>query len=144
MTDIARLRELEAAATKAPWEVGGPYPGTSVIVCIDPGCGGPDAEPPAYDAVCILDQRIEGEPNKQARADAVIIAAARNALVEAAIPIEVLVWDIDRNGSKELAPSLQERFKTARALIRDVLGDGFCVEATAAFSRAEKLLGRKP
>lgn len=63
------------------WEVGGPYPGTSVIYMTDAGCGWPEPEPPAYEPICVLDQRIEGEPNKEARAIAARIVAEHNACV---------------------------------------------------------------
>lgn len=62
--------------TPGPWEVGGPYPSTSVIACVDVGCGWPDPQPPCYEPICILDQRIEGEQNQQAQANARLIAAA--------------------------------------------------------------------
>jgi len=73
-----QMAELQKKATPGPWEVGGPYPGTSVIVCIDGGsCGWGEApEPPAYEPICILDQRTEGVPNEQARLNAAFIAAA--------------------------------------------------------------------
>lgn len=62
--------------TPGPWEVGGPYPGVSVIVCVDGGRGGPDPEPPTYEPIAILDQRKNGEQSKQALVDARLIAAA--------------------------------------------------------------------
>lgn len=62
-------------ATKGPWECGGP--GISVIYCVDPGCGGPDAKPPCYDVVATLDQKQPCEPSPQALADADFIAHAR-------------------------------------------------------------------
>jgi len=67
--------------TPGPWEVGGPYPGVSVIVCLDAGnASGPDPEPPTYEPICILDQRTEGQQNEQALADARLIAAAPDLL----------------------------------------------------------------
>lgn len=65
--------------TPGPWEVGGPYPSVSVIVCIDAGCGWPNPEPSAYEAICILDQRTEGVPSEQAVANAEFIVRACNA-----------------------------------------------------------------
>jgi hypothetical protein len=77
--DVEKLAKLEAAATPGEWLVGGPYPGTSVCVCVDPGVmSGPDAEPPHWEPVCILDQRTEGAPNPQAQAAADFIAESRN------------------------------------------------------------------
>jgi hypothetical protein len=77
--DVEKLAKLEAAATPGEWLVGGPYPGTSVCVCVDPGVmSGPDAEPPHWEPVCILDQRTEGAPNPQAQAAAAFIAESRN------------------------------------------------------------------
>lgn len=66
----------EAKHTPGPWLVGGPYPGTSVCIEVDSGCGGPYPEPPVWEPICILDQRTEGEPNPQAVANANLIAAA--------------------------------------------------------------------
>lgn len=64
--------------TKGPWEVGGPYPGVSVIFMADAGYGGPDggAEPPRYEAICIVDGRTEGEQSPEALANAHLIAQA--------------------------------------------------------------------
>jgi hypothetical protein len=67
------VRAALAKATPGPWDVGGPYPSTSVIVMVDPGTFD---EPAAYDAVCIIDRKLEGEPDPQARADANLIAHA--------------------------------------------------------------------
>lgn len=76
---IDELRRLSAAATHGPWERGGPYPGTSVIVMTDPGSTHPEfAEPPHYEPIAVLDQSQQGEPNHQAVADAELIAALRN------------------------------------------------------------------
>jgi len=76
--DTNTLRELSRAASPAPWEVGGPYPGTSIIRMTGPGVGWPEPEPPEYDAVAVIDGRTEGEPNTVARADAALIVALRN------------------------------------------------------------------
>lgn len=62
--------------TPGPWEVGGPFPGVSVIVCVDGGCGGESPEPPTYEPIATLDQRTTGEPSQQTLADARLIAAA--------------------------------------------------------------------
>lgn len=81
MADYAELRELAERAQASlgdfagPWEVGGPYPGTSVITMVDGGQGWPEPEPPIYEPICVLDQRTEGEPNKAARWLAGYIAA---------------------------------------------------------------------
>ncbi len=72
---------MSSEHTPGPWEVGGPYPGVSVIVCTDPGVSqGPDPEPPVYDPICILDSRIDGEPDPRTVADARLIAAAPDLL----------------------------------------------------------------
>lgn len=73
------LTELAAKATERPWEVGGPHPGTSVIVCVDGGTGFPDPSPPAYEAIALLDISTEGEPNAVSQANAAYIVAACNA-----------------------------------------------------------------
>jgi hypothetical protein len=53
--------QLKADPTGGGWEVGGPFPAVSIIVCVDPGiCSGPDAEPPCYDSVCSVDIGIQG------------------------------------------------------------------------------------
>lgn len=76
---IAEIEERERKATAGPWEPGGPYPGVSVVVCVDAGSTDPEnASPPAYGAIAILDQITEGEPNTQASRDAAFIAAARS------------------------------------------------------------------
>ena len=67
------VRAALARATPGPWDVGGPHPSTSVIVMVDPGTFD---EPAAYDAVCVIDRRLDGEPDPQARADANLIAHA--------------------------------------------------------------------
>jgi hypothetical protein len=60
------------------WEVGGPYPGVSVVVMVDGGTGWPDPTPPVYEPVCIIDSRTDGEPDEMALADAHLIVAAKN------------------------------------------------------------------
>ncbi len=89
--------------TPGPWEVGGPYPSVSVIYCVDPGCGGPDAEPPFYEPICIL-----GEPDaahrEQCLADASLIAAAPDLLAALEHAKKVIrQWhDMDTDGSDSL------------------------------------------
>lgn len=61
-----------------------------MIVCVDYGQGGPDAEPPIYEPIAILDQRVTGEPNATAVADAAFIAYARTALPKALDEIDRL------------------------------------------------------
>ncbi len=79
MPDINPLDEL--------WEVGGPYPGVSVIYCVDGGCTHPDhAEPPQYEPACIIDQNIRGEQNPEALSIAERIVAEHNALLGIADP----------------------------------------------------------
>lgn len=80
---LDKWQNLADAATPGPWEVGGPHPGTSVIVETDPGGGSiynGTAYPPEYAAIAIIDQRKEGEPNAEARAEAAFIATSRAAV----------------------------------------------------------------
>jgi hypothetical protein len=78
MTDTAPLREALAKMTPGPWHVGGPHPGVSVVVCVDGGCGGDTPEPPAYEPICILDNRTCGDVNPEPLADAAGIVLLRN------------------------------------------------------------------
>jgi hypothetical protein len=93
--------------TKGPWMVGGPYPGVSVIVCVDGGSAGDSPEPAAYEAVAILDSRVEGQPNPEIVANARLIAAAPDFYREATRVVE---W-IER-----LAATAEERAKDTRFL----------------------------
>lgn len=76
--------------TPGPWEVGGPYPGVSVIVCVDGGCGGDAPEPPLYEPICIVDSRKTGEQSAQALADARLIAAAPEMLEALKVAQDIL------------------------------------------------------
>ena len=88
-----------AEHTPGPWVVGGPYPGTSVCVVVDGGCGGEYPEPPVWEPICILDQRTEGEPNQQAQANARLIAAAPDLLAACKRTHEILEqWGPERRG----------------------------------------------
>lgn len=80
-----RSLRLAEAATPGDWEVGGPWPSVTVIVCVDGGSSGPDAEPPMYEPVAYLHQAVDYKkpPPPQAEADAAHIADARTALPEA-------------------------------------------------------------
>jgi hypothetical protein len=85
MIDLAKLIAIdEADPTHGGWEVGGPFPAVSVIVCIDGGCGGEYPEPPCYECVCTIDEGREGatERNPLAVAIAEVIVASRNAFRE--------------------------------------------------------------
>lgn len=79
---LDRLQKLSDAASPGLWEIGGPWPSTSVIKCVDAGSmshyDGP--EPPTWEAVAILDNNREGEPVPQSVADAAFIVAARAAI----------------------------------------------------------------
>jgi hypothetical protein len=90
------LDRLHAATTQGTWLEGGPYPGTSVCVCIDPGSGFPDPEPPYWEPVCVLDQRTEGEPSPQAEADMRFIIAAHKHVPSLAAEIRRLTAERDR------------------------------------------------
>lgn len=60
-------------------EVGGPYPSTSLIECVDSGwSSAPYPEPPEYEPIAMLDSRTEGEQNEMAQRDARLLAAAWN------------------------------------------------------------------
>lgn len=76
--DLDEATRLWLATTREydDWEVGGPYPGTSVIVCVAPGCSGPDPEEPVYAPIAVLDQRTKGEPSERARANAAFMVYA--------------------------------------------------------------------
>jgi len=64
------------AATSGKWHVGGPFPGVSVCIETDPGCGGPEPIPPTWEPVAILSQAQRGPQDPQAAADAAFIARA--------------------------------------------------------------------
>lgn len=114
---LADGREIVGRMTPGPYEVGGPYPGTSVIVCIDGGSTHPDhAEPPTYEAVAILDQRIEGTPDPESQANAsgivwlrnhadeLLAAAERGLAYAAGPPAEVVAGAKDLLEAAELHP----------------------------------------
>jgi hypothetical protein len=61
-----RLQDMQNKLPKEiqmdDWEVGGPYPSTSIITNIEGGYFGPDGgEPPYCECVCMLDEKTEGE-----------------------------------------------------------------------------------
>lgn len=87
--DLDAIRARLEAATDGPWETGGPYPGVSVIACIDGGCGWPEPEPPEYAPVSILSNAQTGEPHPQHLADANLIA-------HAPVDIERLLGEVGR------------------------------------------------
>lgn len=91
-----------AEHTPGPWVVGGPYPGTSVCVVVDGGCGGEYPEPPVWEPICILDQRTEGEPNQQAQANARLIAAAPE-LLAALKGLETAMVQLGKEHHREVA-----------------------------------------
>ena len=76
--DLDALLAIVRQRTPGEWEVGGPYPTTTVIVCVDGGQGWPEPEPPAFECVALIDRRIEGDPHPQAQADSAAIVIAVN------------------------------------------------------------------
>jgi len=97
--DLDALLAIDAKRTPGKWETGGPYPSTSVIICVDGGCGWLNPEPPAYECVALIDRRTEGEPHPQALADADAIVSAVNALrplVERCLKLESQVFAMAR------------------------------------------------
>lgn len=78
--DLDALEAKARAATAGEWITGGLWPSVSVIVCVDPGCGGAGdcPEPPAFEPVAMfhLASDYEKPPPAQAQADAAFVAAA--------------------------------------------------------------------
>jgi hypothetical protein len=133
--ECVEMREEEVAEaekvehTPGPWKVGGPYPSVSVVVCVA-GSGSGD-EPPIYEPVCIVDGRTTGKPDKQALADAHLIAAAP-ALAEALLAItdahQLLVED-EYSGTDLFSERMKvvEQARTALALPRLTLSGMRCM-----------------
>ena len=78
---IAKAREIDSQATPGNWIRRGPYPGVSILKCNDEG---------EYEPIAVLDQRIKGEPCKQAELDGDFIAESRTLLPKALVRIEKL------------------------------------------------------
>lgn len=74
---IEEALRLDAEATAGPWEVGGPYPGASVVVETSRAIGWPEPAPAEHEAIAILDSRTSGEPDPVAGANRDLIAAYR-------------------------------------------------------------------
>ncbi|AMV20445.1 hypothetical protein [Planctomyces sp. SH-PL14] len=102
--------EMFEQATARPWELGGPYPSTSVIALSAVGCNIPGHETPnEYELIAYLDQRTTGEPDPVARANAALI-------VEAVNNHELLTKQNDR---------LRVAVEAARQFIRNGIEFGF-------------------
>ena len=83
INDIQRIKAIKARLsliTPGQWQIGGPYPAVSVVVCADPGSTHPEhAEPPTYEPVAILsDAPVVGKHFEQAMNDASFIANAKD------------------------------------------------------------------
>ena len=100
MTSLPALREAVAKMTEGPWEVGGPFPGTTVVRCIDRGIG--DAEPPCFEKLADLNRILSGPPDVRAEADAAGIVALRNAAPALLDEVEALQAEVRKQvfGSK--------------------------------------------
>ena len=67
---LEKARDALPEELRFGWEISGPHPSVSVITCVDAGCDGIQGagEPPRWEPICIVDQNLEGEPNRVALA----------------------------------------------------------------------------
>jgi hypothetical protein len=130
--DTAELRRLyNALPDNGPWERGGPYPGTSVIVCVDGGSWGDCPEPPAYEPVCIIDQRQEGESNPIAVAVADFIAAAHNICPSLLAELDALRARVEKLEAERLqqrVAELEATTDTAYRVLDGIYGRNFLAD----------------